>query len=241
MTNKIINSAKYLLVFGVALFSIIACEKDFENIGVNLVDNNLFNTKDTTFEVVAYTVNVERSEVLGDNLNTASLDGLPVFNIGIQNDANFGILRAAFISQLELPVTGLDFGLNPVIDTVILDIPYFSTRDINNTDGTPNFNLDSIFGDAEMPYQIKVSRLGTFLNVLDPSDPTRNKRYFSDEDYARLTELHSSMFMPNRNDTVLYVDRPLFEGTAVRDTIKEEDLSPSIKQPVIFELPLHMH
>ena len=229
MSNRIINSAKHLLVFSVVLFSIISCERDFEDIGVNLVDNNLFVTKDTTFEVVAYTENIERSEVLGDNLNTAIVDGLPVFNIGILKDPNFGTLKSAFISQLQLAAGGINFGLNPVIDTVILDIPYFATRTLNNEDGTPDFELDSIYGDIESEYQIKVSRLGTFLNILDPTDPTQNKIYYSDENYARLTELHTSMFKPNKNDTVLYVDRPLFEGSLSRDTIKKEDLSPSIK------------
>ena len=37
------------------------------------------------------------------------------------------------------------------------------------------------------------------------------------------------MFKPNNNDTVLYVDRNQFEGTASRDTLTKEDLSPSIK------------
>ena len=229
MTSKIINSAKYLLVFGITLFGVIACERDFEDIGVNLVDNNLFETKDTTFNVIAYTQNIERSEVIGDNPNTGFIDGLPIFNIGILKDANFGTLKASFISQIQLPGAGIDFGLNPVIDTVILDIPYFATRIENNENGTPNFELDSIFGDVDSEFQIKVSRSGTFLNLLDPSDPTQNKKYYSDESYTRLSELHSSSFKPNNNDTVLYVNRNQFEGAASIDTLKNDDLSPTIK------------
>lgn len=229
MTKKIINSAKYLLVFTLILFSVIACEKDFENIGVNIVDNNLFNTSIDTFEVIAYTSNVERSEVIGDNVASGTIDGLPVFNIGILKVPNFGTLKASFISQVQRPFNGLDFGLNPVIDTVILDIPYFATRTVNNDDNTPNFELDSIFGNRDIEYTLKVHRLKTFLNTLDPSDPTQNKRYFSDEDYEKLEELHLSNFKPNKNDTVLYVTRSLFEGTQATDTIKKDDLSPSIK------------
>ena len=55
MTSKIVNSIKTVFVIGFVLLSIIACEKDFEDIGVNLVDNNVFDTEFKDFEVIAYT------------------------------------------------------------------------------------------------------------------------------------------------------------------------------------------
>ncbi|MDJ0644667.1 MAG: DUF4270 domain-containing protein [Flavobacteriaceae bacterium] len=219
MTNKIINSAKYLLVFCVVFFGVISCEKDFENIGVNIVNNNLFDTEFQDFEVVAYSKNVDSSRV----------DGLPIYGIGVLNDDDFGILRSAFISQLGLPVGGIDFGLNPVIDTVILDIPYFATRQENNEDGTPNFTLDSIFGDADTSYQLEVNRLTTFLNTLDPQDPTRNKLYYSNESYTKGEQLYAESFEPDANDTVLYVTRSFFENEQRIDTILKEARNPSVK------------
>ncbi len=219
MTTRLMNSIKSVLVFCIALFGIIACEKDFEDVGVSLVDNDLFNTDAIDVDVVAYSRNVDSSRV----------DNLPIYNLGIYNDPNFGELKSSFVTQLGFSI-GYDFGLNPVIDTVIIDIPYFSTRESeNNSDGTPNFSLDSILGDHEVEYMLKVSRLATFLNTLDPDDPTKGKRYYSDETYDGLTELYSDLFKPNKNDTVLYVNRSFFEAEQSVDTIKTDNLNPSIK------------
>lgn len=225
MTTKFVNSIKAVVVFSFVLFSIIACEKDFENIGVNIVDNNLFNTAYEDVNIIANTVNVEASRV----------NNLPVRNLGIFQDNEFGKLNAAIISQLR-NATAIDFGLNPVIDTVILDIPYFSRSNDANANGTPDFTLDSIFGNQNTEYKLKVSRLSTFLNTLDPSDPTKAKEYYSNESYTTSDVLYYENFKPNKNDTVLYVKRHLIElnneGEIDIDTIKKENSTPSIKLPL---------
>jgi hypothetical protein len=223
MTTKFVSGIRAVVVFIFVLFSVIACEKDFEQIGVDIVDNNLFNTKDAIFEVTSYTKNVERSRV----------DNLPVYNIGILNDVNFGYLNASFVSQLS-SFTAPDFGLNPIIDKVVLDIPYFATRDtVNYSDGKPKFVLDSIIGDLDEEYTIKVHRLGTFLNELDPINPTLIKKYYSDEEYTSAFELYSDSFIPDENDTVLYVERKFLDDDISTvdaiDTIKKESVKPSIK------------
>ncbi len=219
MTTRFMNGIKSVFLFCIALLGIISCEKDFEDVGVSLVDNNLFNTDSIHVDVVAYSRNIDSSRV----------DNLPIYNLGVHNDPNFGEINASFVTQLGVSI-GYDFGLNPVIDTVIIDIPYFSTRESeDNTDGTPNFSLDSILGDQEVEYTMKVSRLATFLNTLDPDDPTRNKRYYSDETYNGSTELYSDSFRPNKNDTVLYVKRNFFEGEESIDTVKTENINPTIK------------
>ncbi len=226
MLTKFMNSIKSVFVFCSILFSVIACEKDFEDVGVSLVDNNLFNTKDSIFEVIAYNSNVASSRIDG----LLALRGL--YNLGIYHTPNFGLLNASIAAQVGSN-SEIDFGLNPVIDAVILDIPYYSTRESeDNDDGTPNFTLDSILGNQDFEYNLKVSRLATFLNSLDPNDLTKVKQYYSDETYTGSTELYSGSFKPNKNDTVLFVNRNLFEGAESIDTIQNDDLSPSIKLPL---------
>ena len=225
MTIRIVNSVKYVGLLALILLSIVACEKDFENIGVGLVDNNQFSTKDTFFEIIAYSKNVDSSRV----------DGLPQYILGVNKDNNFGLIKASFVSQLGLPFSS-EYGGNPSIDTVILDIPYYVTREENNSDGTPNFKLDSIMGDQSIEYNISVYESGTFLNTLDPLDPAKNKKYYSDEEYDKKTELYSGLFKPNKNDTVLYVKRRFLDDDVNTiddiDTIKNTDFSPSIKIPL---------
>ena len=42
MTTKVVKVLKHIGLLSVVFFSIIACEKEIESIGVNLVDNNKF-------------------------------------------------------------------------------------------------------------------------------------------------------------------------------------------------------
>tara|TARA_R110002073_G_scaffold279026_1_gene442772 strand:- start:4420 stop:5985 length:1566 start_codon:yes stop_codon:yes gene_type:complete len=228
MTTKFVNSVQSVFILCIVLFSVLACEKDFEDIGVTLIDNNLFKTKDSVFEVVAFSKDITSSRV----------DGLPQYLIGVNNDANFGLMNATFVSQLSF--SGLvDFGLNPKIDKVILDIPYYATRQTeSHENGSPKFELDSIIGDQEIEYTLKVHRLETFLNTLDPLNPAKNKKYYSNEDYTTVSgsELYEGVFKPNASDTVLYVERKFldddFNTVDDIDTIKKTDLLPSIKLPL---------
>ena len=171
MTMRIVNSVKYIGSMTLILLSMIACEKDFKNIGVGLVDNKQFSTKDTVFEIIAF----------NKNINSSRVDGIPQFLLGVYNDANFGLIKASFIGQLGLP-TSSDFGDHVSIDAVILDIPYYATKETKNTDGTPNFKLDSVIGNQEIEFNLSVYESGTFLNTLDPQDPTKVKKYYSDEE-----------------------------------------------------------
>jgi len=235
------NVGILLLLF----FAISACERDIENIGVDLIDNGAFKVGDTLVEVVAYNVNVEASRVDNNDRNASPL-GL----LGVNRNPNFGYVKADMVSQFILPPTGVDFGDNPVIDLVVLDIPYFSTKDslqnaydqdtgeeIVDDDGNkirvPSFTIDSIYGNKDLPFQIKVNELETYLNVLDPEDPSKKKAYYSDKEFQKGTELYFGEFKPNRNDTVLYVERRYLDDDPSTvddtDTIKSEGSSPSMK------------
>jgi len=227
------------------LLGIISCEKDLEDIGVDLTGQRPFVVGDTIIEVIAYHQNIDSSRV--DN-NTAVFS--PLYLMGVNNNSTFGSLKSDLISQVYLPIFGADFGDNAIIDRVVLDIPYFSTRDgdqagldpitglpIIDEDGdtlqVPNFTLDSIYGNQDLEYTISVFELGTFLNSLDPDDPTQPNQYFSDKEFVKNDRLHEDGFMPDRNDTVLYVERRYLDGDPSTvddiDTVQSENSSPSMK------------
>ena len=245
MSSKRIAIFRNIGIGLIFLFGIVSCEKDLEDIAVDLAGQRPFNVGDSIFEVITYHRNVDSSRV--DNNDD---DKQPLYLLGIDNNNNFGALKSDFIGQVTLPALGADFGDNAVIDRVVVDIPYFATRDGNqkavdpitglpildeegDTISTPNFKLDSIYGNEDVAYKISVFELGTFLNSLDPDDPTKAKKYFSDKDYVLNSELHVSDFTPNRNDTVLYVERRFLDDDPSTvddiDTIKTENSSPSIK------------
>lgn len=220
---------KYLTVIAFIIFGIVACETDFENVGADLVDNNTFDSNKATFEVLAYTKDVEKSRV----------ENLAINSLGVYKTANFGVFRANVATQINIP-TSVVFGSNPTIDTIILDIPYDATSDGVYDDNKPKFILNNIYGDQETEFVLKVSRLETYLNTLDPEDPTKPKKYYSNRIYNSSTELFNDNFKPNKNDTVLYVLRSDFDPTIETldhnyDTIKKSESKPSIKLPLNHE------
>ncbi|MDY7396826.1 DUF4270 domain-containing protein [Aureibaculum sp. 2210JD6-5] len=220
MTTKIVNSIKYIAIFSIVLMSVISCEKDFQNVGVGLVDNNLFATEQATFEVIAYNQNVDSSRISSSNPHL----------LGVTKDKNFGLLKASIIGQLSLG--SINFTDNMSIDAVILNIPYYATK----KEGAAGYELDSIIGDQETEFNLSVYENGTYLNTLDPTDPSQGKKYYSDETYVKKSLLYSDGFKPNKNDTIYIVERRFLDGDPDtvddRDTIMTETATPSIKIPL---------
>lgn len=227
------------------LIGFISCEKDLEDIAVSLTGDKPFEAGDTIIGVIAYHRNVDSSRV-DNNISTQ----VPLYLLGVNNSAKFGFLKGDILAQLNLPLTGADFGDNAVIDRVVLDIPYFATRDgdqnavdpdsglpvldeNNDTIQVPNFTLDSIYGNKNLAFTVSVNELGTFLNSLDPNDPSKSNSYFSDKEYLLNDKLHESSFLADRNDTVLYVERRFLDDDPSTvddiDTIIASNSAPSIK------------
>ena len=245
MFNKNVTIFKSIGLGLVLLFGVVSCEKDFEDIAIDLIENKSFSVGVDTINIVAYNNNIFSSRVDNNDVRNK-----PLSLLGVYQDKDFGYIKSAWISQLSLPIAGVNFGDNAIIDEVIVDLPYFSTRDgnqdaidpitgevINDDDGNPiqvpNFTLDSIYGNKEQAYNLSVYELGTFLNTLDPQNPAKSMEYYSDKDYDIKDQLFSNDFLKNRNDTVFYVERRYLDGDPSTvddiDTIKAEDLSPSIK------------
>jgi hypothetical protein len=231
MITKVVNFLKYFGVFSLVCIGLLSCEKDIESVGVNLVNNNTFETDAEVYEVVTNTVNIER--VQGN--------GLSQYLLGVYADTEFGAMKASLVSQLLPPAidTNYTYGTNVVLDSVILDIPYQTTLDSVDTNGFSNFSLDSIIGKKDVAFNIKIYELQTFLNTLDPNDPSKNAIYYTDKEFQKGSELfHDGSFKVNENDTVAYIDRYLEDGITKfdRDTIKNDDLTPSIKLPLDKDL-----
>ncbi len=236
MFHKNLTIFKNLGLGLVFLFGIISCEKDFEDIAVDLIDNKAFSVGDTLIEIISYNKNMVSSRV--DNNDGRKI---PLSLLGVSQDKDFGWMKSALISQLRLPLLGVNFGDNAIIDLVVVDMPYLVKDTVVIKEITEDKDtiyekvkaLDSIYGNREREYNITVNELGTFLNTLDPQNPTKGMKYYSDRDYIIKDLLHSESFIPNVNDTVLYVERRYLDddpGTVDDiDTIKAENVTPSIK------------
>ena len=229
MTTKVVSTFKYLAVFSLVFFSLISCEKEIESVGVNLIDNNTFETNKTSYEVITANQNIDRVPA---NL-------LSQYLLGVYADDEFGKLKASIVTQLNLPTFGetyvSGYGENAAIDSVLINIPYQVTKIDDYADGKPKFSIDSVIGNKDTEFQINIFELKTFLNTLDPSDPSKQAIYYSDKEFQKgETPLFSGNFKVNQNDTVTYIKRYLNDGVTVFDvdTIKRDDLSPSINLPL---------
>lgn len=229
MTTKVVRNFKSLGLFALLVLTIASCEKEIESIGVNLVDNNVFSKDILSSAVTTENLNIER----------VPSNGISQYLLGIYNDNEFGKLKASIITQLNIPTTGEayanGYGINTSIDYVLINIPYQSTKEENYSDGKPKFSIDSVFGDAETEFKLSVYELKTFLNTLDPNDPSKTAVYYSDKVFLKGdTELYSGNFKVNPDDTVAYINRYLADGITVydKDTLKESDKNPSIKLPL---------
>ena len=227
MTTKVVNTLKYLGLFSIVFFTLISCEKEIESIGVNLVDNNTFSTNTATSEVLTTSKNIER----------VPTNNLAQYLLGVYADNEFGKIKASIVSQISLPATGenYNYGKNPIIDSVLISIPYQATLEENGSEGEPIFSIDSVIGNQDEEFLITVYELKTFLNTLDPNNPANPAIYYSDKEFLKGdSPLYSGNFKVNKNDTVSYIKRYLADGITVydTDTIKLDNSVPSIKLPL---------
>jgi hypothetical protein len=228
MAIKVVNALKYLGLFSIVFFTIISCEKEIESIGVNLVDNDNFTTDKKITEVIS----------ANENIDKVPSNGIAQYLLGVYSDNEFGTLKASIVSQLNLPVTdeAYSYGTNYGIDSVLMFIPYQSTKSAENySDGKPKFSIDSVFGNPDVEFQLGIYELKTYLNTLDPNDPSKPAIYYSDKEFQKGdTPFYLGNFKVNPNDTVAYVKRYMPNGITsyTKDTIKQTDKSPTIKIPL---------
>ncbi len=229
MTTKVVNPLVLLSFFVFTLISFTSCENEIDSIGVGIIDNGKFDTDSFKASIISENENVERVKA----------SGIEQYLLGVYKDDEFGKLTGSVVSQLSLPFAGEAYaaglGDEIVIDSVLLNIPYQVTLDSNDNDASLRYSLDSVFGDKNIEFELGIYELMTFLNILDPNDPTKNNVYYSDKDFEKGTDaFFKGAFKVNPNDTVSYIKRYNADGISVydTDTIKEDDLKPSIKLPL---------
>jgi hypothetical protein len=240
MTKKIV----YLSVAIVSLLFVISCEKDFREIGGNVISNNQFDTKQITLEVVVKDSILEA--VRADNLRIGSLGE---YLLGVYNNPDYERIEASIISQLSLAVnpqteqntTKAESGDDEDLDSIyvfneaVLEIPYTSTKLDDYADGKPRFRLDSLLGNSTIPVSLGVYRNGTFLNTLNPGDPSEQNSYMSDENYLEselLNEAPGFTYTPDPTDTLYVVDRELSTGATFETTTKLDNSIPFLTVPL---------
>ena len=150
----------------------LGCEKEFVSIDSDVVNNNVatnFNNNSQRFNVKAYT------KVL-DPVQTSNL---PIYALGVYNDPVYGQTTASILTQVISSVAvNPTFGSDPVLDSVVITIPYFS-RSIGITENNAvEYQLDSVFGSN--PFKLSIYESNFFLRDFDPNAGLNARQnYFS--------------------------------------------------------------
>jgi len=187
---------------GVILFltvSFIACDKDFSTVESDVIgDGNFnFNTDKATLPIIAY----------NKKLDSLQINNLPSNLLGVFNDPVYGQTTASIITQIAPSGYGPDFGINPVVDSVVLSIPYFS-RMLSDSIFTIS---DSLYGNA--PIHLSIYKNNYFLRDFDPNATTNaQQNYYSKADGS----ISGTDNLAMTNNTIVNFDTN--KGELLKDT-----------------------
>ncbi len=120
-----------VLLLAVAAAALTACQDDTSSIGLGLIDQVGTEFQDTSTVVAC--------SILEDTLPTTNLASCVLGNI---HDPVFGDSRAAIYAQFALGGSSVNFGANPVVDSIVLTL-----------------QLSSYYGDTTSRVGIRVHRL----------------------------------------------------------------------------------
>lgn len=136
-----------LAVMAVFLYS---CDKDFNAIGDGLIGDDHFGLEAEKYDVVAF-----NQEVTPIQSNTMTPNAL-----GILDNPLFASTTANFVTQVGLSSYPIKVGDSPVIQSVVLEIPYFSHATATDNEGNTTYVLDSIYGDKNGKIKLSVFESG---------------------------------------------------------------------------------
>ncbi|MFA9187393.1 DUF4270 domain-containing protein [Flavobacterium magnesitis] len=153
------NSFFKIILIAITVIFFTSCDKDFNSIGGDLIGDEHFGLERETYDVLAY--NQKIGPIQSNNLPTNAL--------GIYEDAVFGTTEASFATQVVLASVNPTIGANPVIENVVLSVPYFhTTTDINQENGNRTYKLESIYGPENGKIKLSVYENGYYMRDLDP-------------------------------------------------------------------------
>ncbi len=201
------NSLVKGIAFVVGLFTLVSCDKDFNSMGSDLVDDNHFTLE--RYEV-------QNLKAYSKATGPVQSNNLPINALGIYKDPYFGTTKAHFVSQLELSTPNPTIGYQPVIDSVYLYVPYFSTYKSVTDAGERIYELDSVYGNSEIAkFKLHVYENGYFLRDYDPADDFESaQKYYSNDkslvDAYKGTELLNNSTNVAQNEEFIFSNKEIY-------------------------------
>ena len=93
----------------------VGCNSDADDLGLQFFENNEAQGEQAAYDLVAYNVN-NNDVVRSDSYS------LKKATLGVFTEGQFGMQKSAYVTQVRLSKYAPDFGTNPVVDSVVLEI-----------------------------------------------------------------------------------------------------------------------
>ena len=172
-----------ILIVGLITIIFASCDKDFNELGTDIVGDDHFGFDvDSTLTVKAY----------NQKLGPIASNNLPINPLGFYYNPAFGTTKANFVTQVEMATTSPTFNnTDPaeyyeyptILDSVVLDIPYFKTLTNTDPDGLKTYELDSIYGVDESKFKLSIYQSNYYLRDLDPDQSLGEAQlFYTDKD-----------------------------------------------------------
>ncbi|APY11161.1 hypothetical protein BWZ22_07850 [Seonamhaeicola sp. S2-3] len=212
--KKTIKALQIPVILLLLVISFIACDKDFNIIDSDVLGRNHanFNTDVDTLPIVSY----------NKILDSVQINGLPSNLLGYYNDPEYGPTTASVITQIIPNSYDPDFGENPVIDSVVLSVPYYSEITGIDDDGNTTYSInDSLYGNPISNMKLSIYENGYFLRDFNPDNLEEGQNYYS----------HANSGDPSSNyaltdNTLINFDA--FKGALIKDTIFTPSSNPIV-------------
>ena len=99
----------------------VGCNSDADDLGLQFFENNEAQGEQAAYDLVAY--NVSNNDVVRSDSYS-----LKKATLGVFFENQFGMQKSAYVTQVRLSKYAPDFGTNPVVDSVVLEIkPEYDT------------------------------------------------------------------------------------------------------------------
>ncbi|GAA4803677.1 DUF4270 domain-containing protein [Litoribaculum gwangyangense] len=168
--KKIIKALKFPTIFTLFFLILVSCDKDFTSIESDVLgkENSNFNTNSDVIVVSAY----------NKKLDSLQVNGLASNLLGVFKDPSYGTTIASIVTQVTPARFNPDFGVNPIIDSVVVNIPYFSTQIGVDENSNAIYKLDSLYGNPEAEFKLTIYQNNYFLRDFDPNSTLNNAQNF---------------------------------------------------------------
>ena len=208
------------ILFGLITILFASCDKDFNEFGTNIVGEDHFGfEKYTDATIKAY----------NQKLNEIASNNLAVNSLGFYSNPAFGTTQANFVTQLELSSTSPVFNnIDPelydttptVLDSVIMEIPYFKKFVAKDDNDVSTYTLDSIYGEKvaslNSKFKLSIYQNNYYLRNLDPDQSLIEQQLY-------YTGQNQDNVIDNNKIPVLLNDAALTDANAAIDGIHNAD------------------